>query len=426
MKELRPAVEVEEVVCSYEPPDNGSGPLWCYGSPLLVRTDAGVFVCVPETGRDAMPLCNTRWCLYRRDASGWERIHAGSRYDEREPCPLVQLPGRGLYLSVNPAHDPGVERGPCHPRLLESPESALEDDPNPIEPRWLGDPAFTEHSYRGIGVDGDRGEILLLNIEGSTSVQHWAFRDAGGEWSRQGGIEFQIRGCYPQVAMREQAGHILAIGDIVEPVEAWREHKYEQTGRDWDYVFRRLFYTWTPDITREAFCSPLEIDNVEATAGHITNLDLHVDASGAAHILYLRRTVAQELIRERFFPHHTCVVSLEYVALASGKIVEQRQLLWADGAPPGLTPSYGRFHTTPDGGLLVVYAATEAGDGTVGNYVMRLDGDAPPARLELESPFRTFFTATERGGSPPSHLLDLYGVCGPGNTVRYARVSLAE
>ena len=119
MSEVHPTVEIEEVVCEYEPANNGAGPMWCYGSPLLVRGEAGVFAAVPETGRDAAPLCNTRWCLYRRDDSGWVRVHAGSRYDEREPCPLVQLSGRALYLSVNPAQDPGVERGPCEPMLLE-------------------------------------------------------------------------------------------------------------------------------------------------------------------------------------------------------------------------------------------------------------------------------------------------------------------
>lgn len=424
MSQGNAAVEVEEVVCGYEPADNGAGPMWCYGSPLLVRAGSEVFVCVPETGRDATPLCNTRWCLYRRDVSGWTRVHAGDRFDEREPCPLVHLPGRALYLSVNPARDPGLERGPCHPMLLEFPMTALEVDPNPIEPRWCGSPEFTEHSYRGIGVDGDRGEILLLNIEGSTSIQHWSHRSAKGEWSRQGEITFPIRSCYPQVALREGSGHVLAIGDIVEPVDAWRQFKFEQSGRKWDYVFRRLFYTWTPDISREAFSSPVEIDNVDETAGHITNLDLHVDASGAAHVLYLKRTVATDVMRKRFFPRHEIEVSLEYVVLVSGRVVEQRQLMHADEKAGGLVPSYGRFHTTADGERLVVCAAVEPENGATANYLMSPRMDSRPVRLDLQAPFRTFFTATERGGSAPSHLLDLYGSCGADNTVRYARIRL--
>ncbi len=426
MNESHAVVEIEEAVCEYEPANNGAGPMWCYGSPLLVRDGSEVFVSVLETGRDATPLCNTRWCLYRRDDSGWGRMHAGDRFDEREPCPLVQLPGRALYLSVNPAQNPELERGPCHPMLLEFPMASLEDAPNPIEPRWRGTPEFTEHSYRGIGVDGDRGEVLLLNIQNRSGEQHWSLRDAEGGWSRQGEIAFPIRSCYPQVALKKRSGHVLAIGDIVEPVEAWRRIKFEQSGREWDYVFRRLFYAWTPDISDRPFGNPVEIDNVDSSAGHITNLDLRVDASGAAHVLYLKRTCASEVMRERFFPQHETVVSLEYVVMKSGKIVEQRQLMRADGKGAGLEPSYGRFHATPDGELLVVCAAAEPEKGAIANYLMPTRGDPQPVRLELDAPFRTFFTATERGGSAPSHLLDLYGIFGGDNTVRYARIRLGK
>ena len=31
-----PKVEVEEVVATCPSPDNGAGPLWCYGAPLVV------------------------------------------------------------------------------------------------------------------------------------------------------------------------------------------------------------------------------------------------------------------------------------------------------------------------------------------------------------------------------------------------------
>ena len=112
--------------------------------------------------------------------------------------------------------------------------------------------------------------------------------------------------------------------------------------------------------------------------------------------------------------------------MKSGKIVEQRQLMRADGKGAGLEPSYGRFHATPDGELLVVCAAAEPEKGAIANYLMPTRGDPQPVRLELDAPFRTFFTATERGGSAPSHLLDLYGIFGGDNTVRYARIRLGK
>ena len=34
---LNPVVEAEEIVFRYTPADNGSGPLWCFGSTCLVR-----------------------------------------------------------------------------------------------------------------------------------------------------------------------------------------------------------------------------------------------------------------------------------------------------------------------------------------------------------------------------------------------------
>jgi hypothetical protein len=44
--------------------------------------------------------------------------------------------------------------------------------------------------------------------------------------------------------------------------------------------------------------------------------------------------------------------------------------------------------------------------------------------IALREPFSTFFTATERGGSRPSDLLDLFGVGQDAQTLRYARVRL--
>jgi hypothetical protein len=64
----------------------------------------------------------------------------------------------------------------------------------------------------------------------------------------------------------------MAIGDIVEPNRVWQAFKKQKTGREWDYVFRRLFYTGTPDIGRTDFAAPVEIDSVDVTGGHITNL----------------------------------------------------------------------------------------------------------------------------------------------------------
>ena len=47
---LLPIVEVEEGVYTYEPADNGAGPLWCYGATCLVRVGDEVFASGEATG----------------------------------------------------------------------------------------------------------------------------------------------------------------------------------------------------------------------------------------------------------------------------------------------------------------------------------------------------------------------------------------
>jgi len=42
--------------------------------------------------------------------------------------------------------------------------------------------------------------------------------------------------------------------------------------------------------------------------------------------------------------------------------------------------------------------------------------------VALATPVAKFFTATPRGGSEPSHIIDVLGEAG--NTIRYARIRL--
>ncbi len=305
-------------------------------------------------------------------------------------------------------------------QLLEFTSPAPGAEPQALDVPWAGGHTFTEHSYRGFAVDGEAGEQLAMNIDSPTGDQFWAHRDAGGNWTNAGRVPFPIRSCYPQVSLRHGGGHVLAIRDIVEPVDEWREYKFEQTQRKWDYVFRRLFYAWTPDISSEQFGDAIEIDDVDATSGHISNLDMFIADDGAAHILYLRRTVQSTSMRDRFFPDERIAADLVHVVLRDG-IEASRQTLIAGGeGTSGLQPAYGRFHRDADGGLHVVYAAS----GTNGLIALTDDGPGEPVTIPLEEPFGTFFTATERGGSPPSDTLDLFGIGREGQVLRYARVQL--
>lgn len=414
---IQPSVEVEEVVCEYLSPNNGAGPLWCYGAPLLVRLGDEVFLSVMETGEDVPPLCNTRWQFWHRDEEGWKIVQQEESFREREPCPIVGFDGK-LFLSVDTSLTPPDTRyGACDPHLLEFSAETPQSPCISIRPNWAEGATFTDHSYRGVAIDRLSGEILLLNIDAKGGDQFWSFRNKTGNWANYGRIHFPIRSCYPQVALRNHAGYVLAIGDIVEPNEEWRSYKSEKTGRSWDYVFRRLFYAWTPDITKTDFTSPTEIDNVDSTGGYIRNQDMWVDDEGVAHILYLKQPVVG-ILRDKFFSDMPLVTSLEYCAVKEGEIIKQLTLLKGGEGISGDIPSYGRFHVTGDGRLLLIYLA-----GGENKLMQVLPKKGEPVTIPLDEPFSTFFTNTERGGSAPSKTIDLFGTGRKPHILRYARVS---
>lgn len=426
---VEPKVEVEEIVTRYAPADNGAGPMWCYGSTVIGRIGNHVFLSVIETGKDVPPLCNTRWQLWVRPDSGpWKLVQQEQDYRQREPCPIGVDPGGKIFLSVNPSTQPvGTKYGPCKPMVLVfdaiDPASPYESQ----EPVWAPGTRFTDHSYRGFSADGKTGELLLLNIHSESGDQFVSYRNRQGQWQAKGSIHFPIRSCYPQVLLKDKAAYVLAIGDIVEPNEDWKKLKFEKTKSQWDYVFRRLFYTWTPDIETVPFAEPIEIDTVEQTAGHITNLDLAVDESGTVQVLYLRQPHHYDFIRDKYFPGEPMTVMLELLIVRNGKVVGKRTTAERTGSE-GLRPSYGRFHTDSKGKQWIVAAGwiRKVGKETFGNFLMDCDEqeNATIQPIVLTHPFGSFFTATTRGGTQPSDTIDLFGIADDNPNLRYARIKL--
>jgi len=427
---VRFVVEAEEVVTRYTPADNGAGPLWCYGSTVIARKENNVYLSIIETGKDVPLLCNTRWQLWHRSANGWKIAQSEKEYRQREPCPIATFKEGAVFLSVNPSIEPpGVKYGRCRPLVLEFNPDALANAAKIHHPVWADGAYFTDHSYRGFAADGANGELLLLNINAKTGEQFVSYGDSSGKWHQKGKIEFPIRACYPQVALRDRSAAVMAIGDIVEPVEEWRKLKFEKLKRQWDYVFRHLFYTFTPDILTTDFVAPVEIDTVEKTAGHIQNLDLYIDGAGAAHLLYLKRPHQYSFIRDKYFPGQAMTVHLEYVIIKGGKVLSRKTLAETPQGSRGLEPSYGRFHISSDSALWVIAAGTytDGAERTFGNYIGRiLPGQSEPifVRIDLKHPFRTFFTSTVRGGSEPSDVIDLFGIADDNPNLRYARIRL--
>jgi len=344
-------------------------------------------------------------------------------FRQREPCPLAVI-GAGVFLNVNDSLEPpGVHYGPCEPHLIRFAIDAPAPLPTPIMPDWRAQPRFTDHSYRGFAADPELERLLMLNIDAETSIQHWCYMTQRGEAIHTGAIEFPIRACYPQVALEPKTAHVLAVGDIVEPVAEWRGYKFEQTQRTWDYVFRALYYAWNPDVANEEFSAPIEIANVDATAGHISNQDLWIAPEGEAYVLYTERQVASSLMRDKFFPHGSTVNSLELAVIKNGGIATRRTVVEGTEA---IQPGHARFHETADGRLFAVVYLTgpEAGNYLVQVYPESVPGkDRPdPIRIPVERPFSSYCLASVRAGCVASDIIDILGHAGTPNTLSYAHI----
>jgi hypothetical protein len=438
---LRPVVEIEEDVYRYEPANNGAGPMWCSGSTCLVRVGDEVFASGLETLPEAKPLNNCRWVLFRRAAVGWQLQQADAVGRTREPCPLAVFPDGRLFLSANPTTqtDPAAAAGPARPEILQFSARAPKAAFTTLLPVWEGEPAFTEHSYRSFAADGPAQELILFQNIGYTHAE-WAFRDREGRWAARGrltwpwGAEYDkpqpIRVCYPNVALRNRAVHFCGVSDIAEPYQKWREFKRELTGREWDYDFRRFFYTWTPDIMTGKFQDWVEIASRDKTCGWVSPGDLWVGPDGAAHLLWTERAL-DERLRAKFFPEAKQSHALNYAVVREGKVALRRTLLEASEGSSQLSPSAGRFQVTPDHRLLVichVSGADGAGKSIAENRVLELlpDGQTgATAAIPFARPFTSFFTATIRAGSVPSDRLELLGLrAGSAQVISYARVRL--
>ena len=436
---LRPVVESELEVYQYRSADNGAGPLWCGGSTCLVRLGDRVFASGLETLAEAKPLNNCRWLLFTLGAGGWEQVHADPSGLTREPSPLAGFADGRLFLSVNPTLVPGAYSGRARPEILEFAASDIRSAPKTLVPVWRGTPEFTEHSYRSFAADGERGELLLLQNIGYTHAE-WTFRDRTGAWAAQGqlvwpwGAEYAkpepIRTCYPNVILRDRAVHFCGVSDIIEPNPEWRAFKKELTGKEWDYDFRRLFYTWTPDLTREPFRKWVEVASRESTCGWITPGDLWVGPDGRVHLVWSERAL-DERLRGRFFPQARQSHAVNYAVLRDGAVATRRTLALAEEGGSREIPSAPRFHVTPEGRLFVVFyvsGSDASGKGVSENRLIEIGADGMVGKAEtlpLRQPFSQFFTATVRAGSAPSNLVEMLGQpAGGGTVIRYARIRL--
>lgn len=437
-----PVVEVEEDIFSFAPANNGAGPLWDYGSTNLVRIGATVFVSGLDTLPDVPPLNNVQCRLWRRDVTGWQSYSLPLSGQTREPCPLAVFPERReLFLSANPTLNPAGKPGPgpAAPRILQFSADDPAMVPTLLTPSWRegASALFTEHSYRSLAADSRRGDLILFQNIGYDRAE-WALRDEGGSWSHSGHLAWPrdadvepvrpLRLCYPSVLLTNHAVHFAGVSDIVEPNESWRSYKRELTGRSWDYVFRRLFYAWSPDIGGHEFSGWVELANRDKTAGRIILGDMWRAADERVHVIW-EETAIDVRLRGKFFQNEKQRWELNHAVIAEGKVVEKHTLVGIDEGETTPLHYLPRFHATPSGRLFVFFYVSgvdRAGKRISENRLMEINGDGsagPVYRVPLGFPLSFYMTASVRAGSLPSEFLDLIGVepARP-NVIRYARI----
>ena len=435
---LKPKLIAEDVVYKYLPADNGAGPMWCGGSTCLVRIGKRVFASGLETVPQWKPMNNCRWMLFERSKNSWKQLLV-DKGRTREPSPVASFHNGQLILSANTSlAKPEDYSGPAVPEILIFNSADAYEPVERTKPVWADNQKFTEHSYRSLASDGNRGEMILFqNIGDSHSA--WTFRDADGKWSAQGtldwpwGAEYEkpepIRVCYPNVMLKDRAVYFCGVSDIIEPRKAWREYKKQLTGRDWDYDFRRLFFTWNDDITKEKFHSWIEISSREETCGWVNPCDLWVADNGDVHIIWNERAI-DERLREKFFPDAKQSNSLNYAVIRKGEVVLRRTLINAEEGSK-IKPGAARFQVLPDNSLVVIYfmsGTDNEGNPFAENRIMTLSPEGvtgESVKLPLKQPLSSFFTATVRAGSKKSTTIDMLGTpAGARTTISYACIEL--
>lgn len=414
-------VSAECPVFSYADPANGAGPMWARGGTCLIQCGESLFTSGMET-LQVPGKSNCRWTLHQYVNGEWVRVNADPSGYTREPSPLAAMSDGTLWMSCNPiVGEPRVGDVSTEPCLLEFDSHNPSALPRKHRPVWSGTPKWFDHSYRSLAVDSASRELVMLNQFGMDAT-YWAFRDTHGQWSSgilkfPFGKEYEkpqpIRICYPNVEMRGRAVHFCGVSSIVEPNTAWRAYKKQLTGQEWDYDFRRLFYAWTPDISKQPFATWVEIASRESTCGWITPCDMHVASDGRVHLLWIERAI-DERLRDKFFQGAEQSYELKYAIVRDGIVVHRQTLKRYDESQPGCDLQFARFQSAPGGRLFAFWYAREWSAGSR-KYVhqiaeIRKGGIlATPQRVPLSQVLYDFYSANTRAGSPESSTLNLVG-----------------
>ena len=304
--------------------------------------------------------------------------------------------------------------------------------------------------------------IIFQNI-GYTHSE-WAFLDRSGKWytgklpwdkREDPSIEpynsLHIRVNYPSVVLKNKELHFFGNSAfnkwsrIQNLEDAKRIGLEDIVGRSGGRIaggrFRRLYYTWTPDITKDSLSHFIEIANSHENGENLRVLDMWLDPDGIVHMLWLKNPINLE-IRDKFFPDIKRVWSINYAQIREGKILLEKALLeTGDGVlrtpkndfMENFSISWGRYQVLPNDRLFVIFHVSgtgKSGNPETENRIMEVhkDGSASiSVKIPLEYPMSFFFTATPRGGSLPSATIDMVGQASNDRyKVRYAKIKMLD
>ena len=291
--------------------------------------------------------------------------------------PVAAFAGGPLFVSANPTllTDRKAYSGPARPEILRFDPAAPSQPAETLLPQWAGKPAFTEHSYRSFAADGPGRELVLLQNIDYTHAE-WSFLDRDGKWAAKGSCLAVGRGIRhpaadPRVLSQRRPGRTAASTSAESatsssPMPSGALAKKKITGQNWDFDFRRLFFTWSKDITTGKFEPWVEIASRDKTCGWIMPGDLWVAPDGDVHLLWTEKAI-DERLRKEFFPDAKQSHTFGYAVVRDGKVVLRRAVVELQEGQRGVMASAGRFHATPDGRLFVIYFA--AGSDAAGKSV---------------------------------------------------------
>jgi hypothetical protein len=425
-------VEADEQVYLFIDPQNGAGPLWSIGSSLIARVGEDVFVSGVVFDESQPAPNNARCVIYQRRPSGWEvllRLHGLTR----EPCPIA-ADGHTLWVSTNPAIGNLSE-----PQVVRIDLSVPGASPEIFNPEWEPGHVFDSWSYRGLSVDPENHDLLVLNISGN-DAQYWAYLNPLGEWSAQGKLIFPqvqtaealdnaadtetatspLRLAYPTVALRNRQSYVLAISDIEAPdplIKTYLQNKGEST-----YVLQQIYYAWTPDVASQPFTDWIKLSDL-APAGSIRNQDIWIGQDGTAHLLWLENALDERL--KTFFPETLPQVTLWHATLKDGQELSREKLV--EFKLKGNQPIRARFHETEQDRLFVFYSTHQPATGGE-NWLMELYADGGRSLslpLNIQPGLEYFLATGQRNGSAPSSFIELMGITTWGESVvRYIRIQI--